>query len=172
MKKSDSDFIIIGKLGAAYGVQGWLKVRAYTEFGANILEYLPWYINTSPLNDTFTPIKLESGRIHGNGIVAKLEGIDTPEKARLLTGKLIAITRSQLPVLKENEYYWSDLVGLTVINQKGEILGKVIYLIETGSNDVLVVKGEKEHAIPWIMNKVITGIDLQKQEIHVNWEFQ
>ena len=63
-------------------------------------------------------------------------------------------------------------MGLTVINQDGENLGKVIYLMETGSNDVLVIKGEKEHAIPWIMDKVITRIDLNKQEIYVNWEFQ
>lgn len=168
MKNADKAYIVIGKFGSTYGVNGWIKILAYTEFGSNILEYLPWYIKHE--NDTWTTIKVESGRIHGKGIIAKLAGINTPEEARLMTGKTIAVTRSQLPALKENEYYWSDLIGLTVINANGEILGKVTYLIETGSNDVLVVKGEKEHAIPYLLGKVIKNIDLNNQEIHVDWE--
>lgn len=167
MKNSDTDFIIIGKLGSTYGIHGWIKLRTYTEYGENVLEYLPWHIKE---NNTWTPVTLESGRMHGKDIIAKLQGYDTPEKARLLTGSDIAILRSQLPRLDENEYYWSDLIGLSVIDQHKATLGKVIYLMETGSNDVLVVKGNKEHAIPWIMGKVITSIDLEKKEIHVNWE--
>jgi 16S rRNA processing protein RimM len=169
MKKTDTDYIIIGKFGSTYGVHGWIRVRAYTELGANILEYLPWYINRK---NSFTPVEVESGRMHGNTVLAKLTGVNSPEEARLLTGLSIAIPRSQLPELKENEYYWSDLIGLAVINQNGERLGEVIYLMETGSNDVLVIKGEKEHAIPYLMGTVITRIDLEKKEIHVNWELQ
>lgn len=170
MKTADTAYIIIGKFGSTYGVHGWIKIRAYTEFGASILEYTPWYINRQ--KNLWSTITVESGRVHGNGIIAKIAGIETPEQARLLTGISIAITRSQLPVLKENEYYWSDLIGLTVINKNGEILGKVMNLMETGSNDVLIVKGEKEHAIPYLMGKVIMNIDLKKQEIHVDWELQ
>jgi len=166
---SDTAYIIIGKFSSTYGVHGWIKVRTYTEFGPNALEYSPWYIHNQK---TWSVINIESGRIQGNQVIVKLKGIDTPEKARLLTGTSIAIARSQLPKLKENEYYWSDLIGLTVINQHGETLGKVINLMETGSNDVLIIKGVKEHAIPYLMGKVITNIDLNKQEIHVNWELQ
>ncbi len=167
MKNTDQNFIIIGKFGSTYGIQGWIKVQAYTEFGADILEYLPWSLLR---NRAWTPIQIESGKTYGNGIIVKLQGINTPEEARFLTGLAIGIPRSRLPRLKENEYYWSDLVGLTVINQRGETLGKVINLMETGSNDVLVVKGDKEHAIPYLPGKVITRIDLDKQEIHVDWE--
>lgn len=163
-------YIVIGKFGSTYGVHGWIKIRTYTEFGPNILEYSPWYINNQA--NTWSTITVEAGRIHGGGVIVKLAGIDSPEKARLLTGMSIAITRSQLPTLKDNEYYWSDLIGLTVINKNGEILGKVTHLMETGSNDVLIVKGTHEHAIPYLLDKVITSIDLNKQEIHVDWELQ
>lgn len=168
MKKADEAYIIVGKVGSTYGVHGWLKIHTYTEFGASILDYAPWYLGSE--NEAWTLTEVEQGRTHGNGIIAKFPGVNTPEEARLLTGKLIAITRQQLPELKDNEYYWTDLIGLTVINKQGEILGKVVYIMETGSNDVLVVKGNKEHAIPYLLGDVILNVDLAKQEIHVDWE--
>jgi 16S rRNA processing protein RimM len=168
MKNVNAAYIIVGKIGSTYGIHGWLKIKSYAEFNANLLEYKPWYIQNQ--QDEWSTIDVESGRMHGKSLIVKFAGIHNPEEARLLTGKIIAITRSQLPKLDENEYYWSDLIGLTVINQNGENLGKVIYLMETGSNDVLIIKGEKEHAIPYLFGKVITNIDLAKKEIHVDWE--
>jgi len=158
----------VGKIGTTYGVRGWLKIHSYTEFGASILDYTPWYLSNE--QDEWDAVEVEDGRMHGNGLIAKLAHVDTPEAARLLTGKKIAASRSQLPQLKKNEYYWSDLEGLTVIDQHGTVLGKVIHLMETGSNDVLIVKGDKEHAIPYLPGSVVLNIDLEKQEIHVNWE--
>lgn len=168
MKTVDETYIKVGKIGATYGVLGWLKIHTYTEFGASILEFKPWYLSQE--NDSWQAVQIEAGRVHGKGIIVKLPGINTPEEARLYTGKLIAIRRSQLPTLPKNEYYWSDLEGLTVINKNGEVLGKVVYLIETGSNDVLVVKGAKEHAIPYLPGTVVTKVDIEKQEIYVDWE--
>ena len=167
MKKTDSAYITIGKIGSTYGVSGWIKIQPYTEFGADILEFDPWYLTDKDGN--FTVIEIEESRVQGKNIIAKFAGIHTPEKARHLTGKTISITRSQLPSLQEGEYYWSDLIGLTVIN-KGEIIGKVAYVLATGSNDVFVVKGQKEQAIPYLP-EVIKKIDLDKQEIHIDWDF-
>jgi 16S rRNA processing protein RimM len=161
-------YISIGKIGSPYGVHGWLKIQTYTEFGTGILSYSPWYISTG--KDTWDPLQIEEAKLHGNKVIAKFAAIHSPEEARLLTGKLIAITRSQLPPLKKNEYYWTDLIGLTVINQHGIVLGNVVNLLETGSNDVLIVNGEQNQAIPYLWGDVITYIDLDKQEIHVHWE--
>ena len=166
----DTDYIAIGKIGSTYCVRGWLKIQSYTEFGASVLDYSPWILTNA--QGEHKQVQIENSQRHGNGIIAKLAGINTPEDARLLTGKTISIERSRLPKLKEDEYYWSDLIGLTVINKNGEIYGKVIYLIATGSNDVLVIKGkdEKEHAIPYRFGDIIKNIDLDKKEIHVDWE--
>lgn len=161
-----ADYIIVGKVGSAYGVKGWVKVLSYTEWTATILDYSPWYIEN---NAGWQRIVFTEGREHGKGIIVHFDGIDSPEKARLLSGKNIAILRSQLPALKKDEFYWSDLEGLTVVNQEGITLGKVIYLIATGSNDVLVVKGEKEIAIPYLPD-VVLDVDLTTRTITVNWE--
>lgn len=166
MKNTDS-YLTIGKIGSTYGVKGWLKIQAYTEFGASILDYKPWYIE---LNGELKALEYEEGRVHGEAIIAKLPGIQNPEQARLLTGKLISIRRSQLPTLHKDEYYWSDLEGLTVIDQHGNDIGKVKYLIATGANDVLVVKGAIEQAIPYLPGTVITKVDLEKGQIIVNWD--
>jgi 16S rRNA processing protein RimM len=166
--KADATYITVGKVGSTYGVRGWLKVQSYMEPRASILDQRPWYMQYE--KDTWKVIEVEQGKPHGSDIIVKFAGINTPEEARLLTGKMIAITRSQLPPLNKNEYYWSDLIGLTVINKHGEIYGKVIDMMATGSNDVLIVKGNKEHAIPYLLGSVILNIDLEKQEILVDWE--
>lgn len=163
----NTKYVVVGRVGSTYGVQGWLKIQSFTEWADNILDYTPWYIEE---NNEWKAFTVAEGRVHGKGMIVKFAGWDTPEKSRLLSGKKIAITRSQLPALPKDEYYWSDLEGLTVINQDGEILGKVSYLISTGSNDVLVIKGEKEFAIPYLPEDVIKSIDLEKKEIHVDWE--
>ena len=163
----DADYVVIGKIGSTFGIKGWVKILSYTEWTTQILEYSPWYIENGAAWKT---IELTDSREHGKGIIVKIAGFDTPEQTRLLAGKKIAISRSQLPALAEDEYYWSDLEGLTVINQDGINLGKVIYLIATGSNDVLVVKGDKEHAIPYLLKEVIVRVDLENQVIYVNWD--
>lgn len=161
-------YIVVGKIGASFGVSGWVKIHTYTEFDANILQYSPWFLNEPDQPEK--TIDIEDGRTHGNGIIVKFKDFNSPEAVRLLTGKLVRIKRSQLPDLKPEEYYWSDLEGLTVINQDGETLGKIIYLIETGANDVIIVKGDSELAIPYLPGVVVLKVDLKKHEMHVNWE--
>lgn len=167
MKKKDATYITIGKIGTTYGVHGWLKIYPFTEVSSSILDYRPWFLLDA--QGHFEPVKIEDTKIHGINVLVKFINFDSKEAARTLTNKKIAIKRSQLPKLNPGEYYWSDLIGLTVINQSGETLGKVISLIETGSNDVLIVKGKIEQAIPYLP-EVIVNIDLYQAEIHVKWE--
>ncbi|MCC2666729.1 MAG: rimM [Gammaproteobacteria bacterium] len=172
MKETDTrhiKYIVVGKLGSAYGVQGWIKLHTYTEPPANILNYSAWYIEEA---NQWSLIERTESREQHKRIIVKFSGIHNPEQARLLTGKKIAVLNTELPPLKQGEYYWSDLEGLTVINHEGAILGKVIYLLETGSNDVLVIKNDsnsKEHAIPYLSN-IVKNIDLDRQIINVHWE--
>ena len=163
-------YLEVGKIGSTYGIKGWLKVHTYTEFGASILEYSPWRLVNQDGKVIHT-LTIEAGRLHAGGVVAKFTGYDTPEDARQLTGLVSTIARSLLPALEEDEYYWSDLEGLKVYDTQKELLGTVLYLIETGSNDAIVVKqGKKEFAIPYLKGTVIKQIDLEKGEIIVDWE--
>jgi len=113
---------------------------------------------------------LLEGRQHGKGIVAHLQDCDDRDQAQVLMGYEIGIRRDQLPATAPGEYYWSDLQGLEVINLDGDALGTVDHLIETGANDVLVVKGDRERLIPFIREQVVISVDLDKGEIRVDWD--
>lgn len=168
MSPSDQEYVVIGKLGATYGIKGWLKVNSFTEATEDILSYKPWYIEDKT---EWKPFKISAGRPYGKGVIIHIAGFDTPEQARLFTGKKIAIKRSQLPTLLKQEFYWSDLIGLTVVNSQQQTLGIVTSLIETGSNDVLVLKdsNNKEHGVPYL-SSVILEVDLEAKIIRVNWD--
>lgn len=170
MKPADETYVIVAKVGSPYGVKGWVKIQAYTQWNNDLINYLPWYIQNK--NQAWKPLQVENSRLHHKQIVVKINAFDSPETVKALSGKLIAIHRSQLPKLAKNEFYWSQLEGLTVINAKGQSLGKVIYLLSTGSNDVLVIQTAegKEHAIPYLLNSVIKEVNLDKKEIHIDWE--
>jgi 16S rRNA processing protein RimM len=156
----------MGRLGAPFGVKGWIKVQPYTETLDSLFEYDNWQIGRGA---TWQTVEVEDAAVHGDGLIAKLAGVDDRDQAFALRGKEIAVNRDELPATLENEYYWNDLIGLAVVNRKGIELGKVVRLMETGSHDVLVVKGETEHLIPFA-NVYVTKVDLPSRQIEVDWE--
>lgn len=158
--------MIIGHFGSAYGVKGWLKVNSATDPIENILNYLPWQVYHQGLWSSLT---ITAGKKQGKYILVKIEGCDTPETAKTYTNDSIAIEREQLPALPSNEYYWSDLIGLSVINQDGINFGHVKSLLATGSNDVLVVKNSRQRLIPYT-EEVIKKVDIANKLIEVIWD--
>ena len=159
--------LVMGRIAAPYGVKGWVRVASYTADPANLLDYTPWYFHRQ---GQWQAVELVAGRHHGKGLVVQLKDCNDRDAAALLTGTEIGVYRSQLPAADANDYYWSDLVGLQVITRDGRVLGRVDYLIETGANDVLVVKGEQEYMVPYIRNQVVESVDLEAGEIRVDWD--
>lgn len=157
--------IIIGRIGSSYGVKGWSHLISYTDPHSNIFSYTKWQLEIAP--DQFAPLNIEAHRPHGSGFVIKVAESHDCDQATLLKGKSIAIERSQLPILKEDEYYWSDLVGLSVTNLAGKSLGTIDHLFATGSNDVIVTNTNL--LIPYL-NTVVTTVDLEKKIMVVDWE--
>ncbi|NOI31627.1 ribosome maturation factor RimM [Vibrio coralliilyticus] len=169
-----SEKIVVGKFGATYGIRGWLKVFSYTDNTESIFDYAPWFISQK---GEWVERKVESWKRHNKGLVVKLEGLDVREEAQLLTNFEIAIDPAVLPELPEDEFYWRDLIGMQVVTDKGYDLGTVSDMLETGSNDVLVVKanlkdafGQKERLIPFLEEQVIKLIDREAQRIEVDWD--
>ena len=161
-------FIILGRISGLHGVQGWIKIYSDTQPRENILSYNPLYLMQ---NGEWVEWRLERGRPQGSSVVAKLHGCNDREFARTLMGANIAVKRSQLPdAMEVGEYYWTDLKGLTVINREGASLGQVDYLFETGANDVMVVKGERERLIPYLWQQVVLDVDLLKGQMIVDWD--
>jgi 16S rRNA processing protein RimM len=159
--------ITVGKITGWYGIQGWVKVYSYTKPITNILTYSPWQLCQQGQWQTVT---VAEGRMQGKGLVARFESCQDRDQAARFLGAEIAIQRDQLPSTEAGEYYWTDLVGLTVINTEGITLGQIDHLLETGANDVLVVKGTQERLIPFLLERVVLEIDLSKRLMRVDWE--
>ena len=168
----------LGRISGVYGIKGWLKVHSDTEPRDNILTYSPWYLRRRNENGDWQRYEVNTGRVHGKGLLVHLEGCDDRDVAAALVGCTIAIKVTQLPAAGKDEYYWRDLIGLDVVTIDGVALGVVAQMLETGANDVLVVRtsetgnGKKVHEclIPYIRDQVIKQIDLQAGRLVVDWD--
>jgi 16S rRNA processing protein RimM len=161
------DWIIIGRFGRPHGVKGLVTVYSFTDPRDNILSYSDWH---AFLSNCWQPINVLSAQIHNKAIVAQIEGFPERELVARLTNVEIAVHKAQLAPLAPGEYYWHQLIGMKVINQQGLSFGEVIEVMPTGSNDVLVVKGEKRHLIPYLPGQVVTNIDSTTRIITVDWD--
>ncbi|MGK6327019.1 ribosome maturation factor RimM [Erwinia sp. DT-104] len=166
--------LTLGKMGSAYGIRGWLKVFSSTEDAESIFVYQPWFIQRA---GQWQLIELEGWKRHNQDMIIKVKGIDDRDAATLLTNCEIVVDAEQLPPLESGDYYWKDLMGCQVVTTQGYELGKVIDMMETGSNDVLVVKanlkdafGAKERLIPFLDGQVIKNVDLTTGTIEVDWD--
>lgn len=166
MASRDDELIEVGRVLGVHGVKGQIRVFSHTDPRENIVRYSPWVVERRGQR---RQMKVSGSRV-GKHVVARLEGIDDRDQAEDWIGATIYIRRDQLPRLPGGEYYWSQLVGLQVENLQGEAFGEVDHLIETGANDVLVVKGERERLIPWLPDDVIREVDLQQGRIRVDWD--
>lgn len=168
--------VVIGEITGVYGVKGWVKVFSHTEPRLNIVKYNPWLLSQGK---EWKTTQLINGRAQGKTIVAQLEGVNDREQAHAMIGTKIAINAAQLKTLGAKDYYWRDLEGLEVIDTSGEVLGKISHMIETGANDVMVVKlpkhkaqGQKikEMMIPYLMDSVVKAVDLEANQMIVDWD--
>lgn len=158
--------VVVGRFGRVHGVRGDIHVISFTEPAHNILDYHPWLIEK---NGQWQSVTIASTKLHNQEIIAHIKDCDDRDLAKRYTNKDIAVPQDALPKLNKQEYYWSELIDLTIINQRGENLGQVTEILETGSNDVLVVKGSTEHLIPY-RKEVILKVDLGSNTITVDWE--
>ena len=168
-----SDYIPLGKISGVHGVKGWVKVFSHTSPRLKITEYLQWFIRNK--DQSWKAVELINGKQQGKNIIVLLEGINYRDQAEALVGAEIAIHSDQLNALPENEYFWRDLIGLSVETINGEKLGKIDWLFDTGSNDVIIVKDDSkskdnEHMVPFLMNDVIKTVDLKKSLMIVDWD--
>jgi 16S rRNA processing protein RimM len=183
MEETKSMFITVGKIGAPYGVRGWVKIHSFTESIENLLDYDPWYLQRLPqlsktqsrkTQSSGTPEWVETtvseAKIHGKGIIAKFEGCDDRDAASRMRGLEIAVRRDQLPEPEAGEYYWIDLEGLEVITLDGTTLGRIDHMLETGANDVMVVKGDRERLIPYVPGPIVHEVDVKGGTIRVDWD--
>ena len=155
----------MGRIAAPFGVKGWVKVQTFSEDPGALLDFDSWRIGRDDQQRDYVVAECQE---HSNTLVARLEGIEDRDQAYALRGLEISVPRNALPAPAENEYFWADLIGLEVINQHGAVLGKVDSLMETGAHEVLVIKGRKDHLIPFI-DAFVGEVDVAAGTIAVDW---
>jgi len=160
--------ILLGRIHGAFGVRGELKLESFTDPLRAILRYQPWTLRRA--NGSESIVEDAKGRETAKGLVATLPDIEDRDAAEALRGAEVWVPRSVLPPPAPGEYYWVDLEGLRVVNVEGVDFGVVSHLFSTGSNDVLVARGERERLIPFLEPDYIRSVDFDAGVVTVDWD--
>lgn len=163
-----SEPVVLGRISGLFGVRGWVKVFSYTDPREAVLQYENWMLCR---NGEWRPAKVAEGQRHGKSVIARLDGVDDREQAKLLVDADIGVAPESMPKPNDGHYYWSDIIGLTVEREDGDRLGDVTSMIETGAHDVMVVQGDKERLIPFVKNDIVLEVDFDLRRVKVNWEW-
>ena len=148
----------MGRVAGSYGVRGWIRVEAPE---AALAECRNWWIG----GESYA---VEQVKEHSGALLAQLGGLQSREAALKLKGSKVFVPREALPKAQEGHYYLADLLGLEVVNERGEALGVVKRWMFNGAQDVMEVAGERTHLVPWIP-AVVRKVDLQHKRIEVDW---
>jgi 16S rRNA processing protein RimM len=169
------DTLVVGKITGCYGLKGWVKIHPYTESPDSFAAFGEWQLKR---RGALEAVEFDAVKRQGKGLVAHIRGVDDRTLAEHYRGLEIMAPASALPALPVGDYYWRDLQGLHVWCSDGAqkvLLGTVDYLIETGANDVLVVKAcegsidRRERLIPYLPGETVTRVDLEEALIEVDW---
>jgi 16S rRNA processing protein RimM len=157
--------VVLGQVGGAFGVQGWVRIQSHTDPPANILKFGRWQLGRA---GQWREVEVEDGKVTAKGVLAKLVGVETPEEARLATGSEIAVAREELPAPAPGEYYWSDLEGLAAFGHNGQALGRIEEFRTTPAGPVAVIRGERQHWVPFVKERIV-AVDLDAGRVVFDW---
>lgn len=165
----------VGEISGVHGVKGWVKIYSETVPKEKIFEYSPWLVTPAKDGIENREYQVLEWKNAGKGLIAKLVGVEDRDQAVAQIGSVIEVSTELFGALEEDSYYWYQLQGLRVISTyqgKSTNLGVVEKLMETGANDVLVVRSEnnQERFVPWTPGIHVLNVDLDAGEIEVDWD--
>ena len=156
----------MGRIAASFGVQGWVRLKPFTEDPGNLDDYAQWIVRAP---EGWIGMPLEDFQLHAKGPVAKLAGCDDRDAAERLRGCDVAVTREALGEAEQGTLYRVDLVGLQVKDEDGRLLGRVEGFFDSGDTGVMVVQGERERMIPFVP-EYVKSVDRAARSITVDWK--
>jgi len=161
----DRRVVVLGRIGAPFGVQGWVKVNSYTDPPAGIVDYGTWELVRAGRAERRTVLEWKRA---GRAIAVRLEGVDTRDAAQALTGCDVQVDREELAPPAPGEYYWHDLIGLEARNREGAPLGRVDGVLAVPAHPVLVLAGERERLVPLVPERLVS-VDLDAGRVTLDW---
>lgn len=175
-----SDYLKLADVVGVFGIKGWLKIKSYLEEPTILAELQGIELAPGPDMRPEPPrvVEVDAIQRQGKGLAVHLKGLDDRSDAEILRGFVLRIPADRFPEAGDNEFYWRDLVGMRVWCREGDatvLLGRVHHLLDTGSNDVLVVRpcedslDDRERLIPWLLDEVVTRVDRTENGIWVDW---
>lgn len=168
------DLVPVGYITGAFGVQGWVRVKPFSADAGALLHARRWWLDKPELRD----VDKHQSKMHVDEVVAQLVGVPDRDSAEALKGVLVQISRRHFPVPDDNEFYWIDLIGLSVENLQGEHLGTVNGLMESGAHPILRVTvpdtpgletRQREILIPFV-DQFVKTVDQAAKLIRVDWQ--
>ncbi|WNO10120.1 ribosome maturation factor RimM [Teredinibacter sp. KSP-S5-2] len=176
MASKRSNLETVGRITGVFGIKGWVKVKSFTDPEDNIVSYVPWFLKT---RHGVREIEIDDYQIRPQGLIVHIKGVDDRDIAAEYTKVDVAVERSAFEPLENDEFYWHQLIGLTVVSEfDGQTysFGKVSSLMETGANDVLVISpdedslDDRERLIPYVPEQFVKSVDLTEHVIFVDWD--
>jgi 16S rRNA processing protein RimM len=172
------DAVEVGRIADAWGVKGWFKVIPHSASPEALFSSRRWFLQPTekgtPAFSGTALMRIREAKEHSDSIVAHAHEIDDRDVAESLKGSRIFVPRSSFPTAGDDEYYWVDLIGLDVVNREGVALGRVVDLMATGPQTVLVLEYEDagnkaERMIPFVA-AYVDDVDLAAKRITVDWQ--
>lgn len=182
-----ADALEVGRILDAWGVKGWVKILPHSTDPEALFSAKLWFLQVPDAK--FRPgfalfsgtvsLAVEEAKIHSGAVVAKFAGLDDRNLAEALRGVRIFLPRSSFPAVSTDEYYWADLIGLSVVNREGVELGSVRDLMTTGPHSVLCIEYTEaaedgthtaaERMIPFV-SAYVDSVDIAAKRITVDWQ--
>jgi 16S rRNA processing protein RimM len=158
----------LGRIGAPFGLEGWVRVSSFTEPAEALLGYGEWLVHRSG-GERMRHRVLE-GRVQSARVVVRLEGVTDRDAAAALTGAMVEVERTKLPPTGDREYYRADLIGFAVRNLEGVALGVLKYFVDAPAGAVMVIEERpgREH---WVLADPahLRRVDREEGRILVDW---
>jgi 16S rRNA processing protein RimM len=170
-----ADAIEVGRIADAWGIKGWFKVLSHSAQPEALFSSKRWLIQPPGAKGTNAfRLAIGEAKEHSDLIVATSPDVPDRNAAEALRGARVFVPRSSFPTAGDDEYYWVDLIGLSVVNREGVFLGAVRELLATGPQTTLVLAAEEEgkpveRMVPFV-SAFVDNVDLAARTILVDWQ--
>jgi len=175
--QAPDDLTQVGYVSGAYGIAGAIRVTPFSTDADALLSVKTWWLDKSADKSAPQSVTVRTAKMHGGDVVATLVGMSDRNLAEALKGAAVHVARSEFPELGEDEYYWSDLIGLDAVNLQGEALGKVTDMMSNGAQSILRIEPvadpastdkAPERLVPYV-DQFVKTVDLKAKQITLDW---